>query len=79
MSKHPYLPIGLRKFIGMFGLIGVLIVYTIFAVTIGVTYIHDLGPFAQLPYYVIAGTLWAVPAKAVIYWMQRPDKPDTAH
>lgn len=63
-----------RKFIGMFGLLGLLLVYCLAAMRFAVAYVLELHAFFQGIYFVIAGLLWLPPAMMLIKWMQRPDQ-----
>lgn len=62
-------PVRLRKFIGLFILLALLIVYIGAAVTIA-GYIDNFGVLAQVPYYMVAGIVWIIPARFVVRWMQ---------
>ena len=63
-----------RKFIGMLGLLGLLLVYCLAAMRFAVAYVLDLHALFQGAYFVIAGLLWLPPAMMLIKWMQRPDE-----
>ena len=63
-----------RKFVGMLGLLGLLLVYCLAAMRFAVAYILDLHALFQGVYFVIAGLLWLPPAMMLIKWMQRPDE-----
>jgi hypothetical protein len=69
------LPPGIRKLIGLVTLLVLLVVYTIGAVAIAIAWVNAHGPLAQIPYYVIAGCLWVVPAHYLLRWMTKGDKP----
>jgi len=59
----------LRKFIGLFGILGFLAAYVA-----AVSLIADYVPkhwAAQLVFYVIAGVGWGVPILPLISWMNR--------
>lgn len=57
-----------RSLIGMLGLILGLTLYAFLAAAIGDLMVE--WPMAvQMIYYLIAGLIWLIPAKKVIYWM----------
>ncbi len=66
------MPVRTRKFVGMFILCVGLIVYTIGAVYVATSFLPD-NWFIELLYYVIAGTIWALPARALLVWIHKPD------
>ncbi len=63
-----------RKFIGMFGLLGLLVIYSLAAMRFAVAYVLDLHALLQGVFFVVAGLLWLPPAMLLIRWMQRPDE-----
>lgn len=62
-----------RKFIGVWLLLAVLIVYPIAAAISYSTYLMHLSVWPSLAVFAVAGLFWAVPAGAIIKWMSRPD------
>ena len=57
-----------RSLIGMLGLIIGLTLYAFLAAAIGDLMVK--WPLAiQMIYYLVAGLVWLIPAKKVIYWM----------
>ncbi len=68
------LKIRTRKFIGMFALLALIIVYCLAAMRLAVAYILDLHAVLQGLYFVVAGLFWLPPAMMLIKWMQRPDE-----
>ena len=65
-----------RKLIGTAALLLLIIVYSLIAVSVAwVLQMQNANKAVELFYYVIAGTLWIIPAGAIIWWMQQPDKP----
>lgn len=70
----PRLPLRARKLIGTAVLLVFLFVYSLLVMTIGVSgHLPEHG-FAQFAYYLIAGTIWAFPARHLMVWMLRPDE-----
>lgn len=59
----------LRKFIGLFGIIGFLVFY-VGLVARGASLVPDHGPW-QFAYFALAGVLWGVPILPLISWMNR--------
>jgi Protein of unknown function (DUF2842) len=65
-----------RKLIGTAVLLLLIVVYSLLAMAVAmVLQMQSANKAVELAYYVVAGTLWIVPAGAVIWWMQQPDKP----
>lgn len=62
-----------RKFIGTFATVGFLIVYSLIAMAVGGQLVIGRGLFVELPFYIVAGTLWLPVAMAIVKWMARPD------
>ena len=58
-----------KKLIGSLIMMAGLLVYILIALVIGSRLPHTV--FVELPYYIVAGTLWVLPAKAIITWMHR--------
>ena len=65
-----------RKLIGTAALLLLIVVYSLLAMSVAVVLqMQNANKALELAYYVIAGTLWIIPAGAIIWWMQQPDKP----
>ncbi len=62
-----------RKFIGTFATVGFLIAYSLAAMAVGGQLVVGRGVFVELPFYIIAGTLWLPVVMAIVKWMARPD------
>ncbi len=60
-----------RKLIGMLALLVFLIVYVLAAMAVAITMQVNSSRFAELSYYIVAGTLWVPVACWVISWMHR--------
>ncbi len=67
-----------RKLIGTAALLLLIVVYSLLAMSVAmVLQMQNANKALELAYYVVAGTLWVVPAGAIIWWMQQPDKAAT--
>ena len=70
----------LKKFLGIIILLPALAVYFLLAAALGV-HIPD-NQLLKAGYYLVAGVLWAFPAKSLIKWMNaerpRKDSADTS-
>ncbi len=65
-----------RKLIGTALLLLLIVVYSLLALAVAIVLqLQNAGKVAELIYYVVAGTLWVIPAGAIIWWMQQPDFP----
>lgn len=62
-----------RKFIGTFGLLGLVIVWSLAGMAIAQTPVLASSKLAQAIFYVVAGLGWVLPAMPLIAWMSRPD------
>jgi hypothetical protein len=40
--------------------------------TIGAAKLPSMSGWAQLLYFIIAGTIWVIPAAILVAWMQKP-------
>lgn len=62
-----------RKFIGTFGLLGLVIVWSLLGMAIAQAPWLAASRLAQVIFYVVAGLGWVLPAMPLIAWMSRPD------
>lgn len=62
-----------KKLIGAFALIALLVVYSLAAMRLAVAYVVDQHGLVQAVYFIIAGVAWIPAAMALIRWMHRPD------
>lgn len=70
------MPMRMRKLLGTVLLLILIAVYSLAAVAVAIAMqIQNANKLAELIYYVVAGTLWVIPAGAIIWWMQRPEAP----
>ena len=64
-----------RKLIGTVALLALIAGYALLAVAVAVILqMQSAGKAVELAYYVLAGTLWTIPAGVIIWWMQQPDR-----
>jgi hypothetical protein len=67
------MPIRLRKLLGTFALLVLVIVWALLAMAFAqAPAIHD-NQILSIAYYVIAGLGWVLPAMPIVSWMGRPD------
>ena len=63
-----------KKFIGVFALLAVLIVYTLLVMRAAVAILPTAGMLEQFVFYAVAGMAWVVPVRYLIMWMNRPGR-----
>ncbi len=63
-----------KKFIGVFALLAVLVVYTLLVMRAAVAILPTAGMFEQFVFYAVAGMAWVVPVRYLIVWMNRPGR-----
>jgi hypothetical protein len=63
------MPVRLKKFIGTFILVALVIVYAVLATAIAVAQLAESGPLMHMLYFFLTGLLWVLPAMLVIKWM----------
>ena len=67
----------LRKLLGTFALLALVLVWALLAMALAQGRLHELPAVAQFVAYAALGLGWALPAGALIWWMSRPDpEPD---
>lgn len=62
-----------RKFIGVFLLFGLVIVWSLVAMAVAQLPIFADNRPLQYAYYVVIGLGWVLPAMPLIRWMAKPD------
>ena len=67
------LPIRVRKLIGAFALIGLVVVWALVAMALAQVVLGSANRVVEALYYVVAGLGWVLPAMPLISWMSRPD------
>lgn len=68
------MPVRLKKLIGVFILLALVVVYAVFATAFASLYLGNAAGWLQLVYFLVTGLFWIVPAMFVISWMQREPK-----
>lgn len=63
-----------RKLLGLFAILGSLVVHAIIFSAIYANWMAGLPRWALIIYFAIAGMLWIFPAGYLIKWMSRPDE-----
>ncbi|MEX0344036.1 MAG: DUF2842 domain-containing protein [Rhizobiaceae bacterium] len=66
------MPIRLKKLIGTFLLVLLVVVYALVATTIASAKLGESGPVVHLAYFFFTGLLWVLPAMLIIKWMAGP-------
>ena len=67
------LPMRARKFIGVFFIVALVLVYALAAVAVATATLATAPWYAHALYFLFSGVLWVVPAMVIIKWMARPD------
>lgn len=65
------MPVRLKKLIGTFVILALVVVYALVAVTVATYRLVGAPWWAQFLYFLLSGLLWIVPAMFVISWMAR--------
>ena len=65
------MPIRLRKLIGAFALIALVVVWALTAMALAQTVLTSVSGWAAAIYYVVAGLGWVLPAMPLVRWMSR--------
>lgn len=73
--RKPWLPIKIRKLVGLLAMLLLIFFYALLVMTVAVTTNVPENGLLEFFYYLITGVAWVIPAGAIIYWMQRPDEP----
>lgn len=68
------MPIRLKKLIGTFLLVALVIIYALLATMIAVAQLAESGPLVHFAYFLFTGLLWILPAMAIIKWMMLPPR-----
>ncbi len=68
------MPVRLKKLIGTFLLVALVVIYALVAVTIASALLGDSSWIVHLTYFLFTGLLWVLPGMAIISWMNRPPK-----
>ena len=73
--NRPWLPIRIRKLIGLVLMLALIVFYAMIVMTVAVTTSVPDNGIIEFFYYLVTGVAWVIPAAAIIYWMQLPDTP----
>jgi hypothetical protein len=65
-----------KKFLGVFALLGIIVVYVLLVMRVAVAVLPSAGGVTQFIFYAIAGMAWVVPVRYLILWMNRPGRGD---
>ena len=68
------MPVRLKKLIGTFLLVALVIVYAIFATIIAVAQLANSPAWVHFVYFLFTGVLWVLPAMGIIWWMAQPPR-----
>lgn len=69
------MPIRMKKLIGTFLLIILVLVYSVVATIVAVAQLSESGPLAHLAFFTLTGLLWVLPAMGIIKWLMLPPRP----
>ena len=72
--RKPWLPMRLRKLIGLVAMLVLIVFYALLVMPVAVTTSVPDNKWIEFFFYLITGIAWVLPAGAIIYWMQRPDE-----
>jgi hypothetical protein len=67
-----------KKFVGVFALLAILVVYTLLVMRAAVAILPTAGPIAEFLFYAVAGMAWVVPVRYLIVWMNTPGRRENA-
>jgi hypothetical protein len=68
------MPVRLKKLIGTFLLVSLVIIYAVFATIIAVAHLAESSAWVHLLYFFVTGILWVLPAMCIIWWMAQPPR-----
>ena len=69
------MPFRLKKLIGSFLLVLLVVVYAIVATLVAVAQLAESGPWVHFAFFLFSGLLWVLPAMGIVKWMFVPPKP----
>jgi hypothetical protein len=70
--RQSIMPIRLRKLIGAFALIALVLTWALVAMALAQLPVIKANGLIEVIYYVVAGLGWVLPAMPLIRWMSRP-------
>jgi hypothetical protein len=68
------MPVRLKKLIGTFLLVALVIVYALVATIVAVAQLAESGPLVHFLYFLLGGLVWILPAMVIIKWMATPPR-----
>ena len=66
------MPLRLRKLVGTFALVILVVLYALLATTIATYRLAESPWWVHLLYFLLSGLIWVLPAMLIIRWMERP-------
>ena len=66
------MPLRLRKLVGTFALVTLVVLYALLATTIATYRLAESPWWVHLLYFLLSGLIWVLPAMLIIRWMERP-------
>ncbi|PBB67983.1 hypothetical protein CK228_12645 [Mesorhizobium sp. WSM4312] len=63
------MPIRLKKLIGMFLLVALVIIYALVASIVAVARLSESGALVHFLFFLFSGLLWVLPAMGIIKWL----------
>ena len=67
------MPIRLRKLIGAFALIALVVIWALVAMALAQAPAIKANGLVEVIYYVVAGIGWVLPGMLLVRWMSKPD------
>ena len=67
------MPIRLRKLIGAFALIALVVVWALLAMALAQAPAIKANGLVEVIYYVVAGLGWVLPGMLLVRWMSKPN------
>jgi hypothetical protein len=67
------MPIRLRKLIGAFVLIALVVIWALVAMALAQSPAIKANGLVEVIYYVVAGIGWVLPGMLLVRWMSKPD------
>lgn len=68
------MPVRLRKLIGTFILVILVLLYALVATTVAAYRLAEAQWWVHLLYFLVTGLLWVLPAMWIIRWMAKPPR-----
>jgi hypothetical protein len=69
------MPIRLKKLIGTFLLVALVIIYALVASIIAVAQLSESGPLVHFMFFLFSGLFWVLPAMGIIKWLILEPRP----